>query len=272
METLLTVLTILAVGLGIWLCLMIVPPYTSVLVTNVFGGSVRPCGSGLQKILPWEEVVAGSEVSMEISNYSFTSDFETKDEVPVSLKTAFDLLPDERYLVEYRRFNAATRITGITERIRAILTQEIRKLKDRDEVMDDFQKLTAEVKRRFEETVSDEDGKPLEQYYGIDLKKLMISDGDLPAALKEATARKEVMAKDNETRQMEMTKFKQMAAAVIAESVKRGSPMSFEKAMEFIQLQFGKGNVQKNITLFGLDSGTQEAVKEVLREVLNARR
>src|SRR3989344_4628703 len=282
MNILTGALTVLAIGLAIYIgwklvlsLLMEVPAYASVLVMNIFNSRVRACGSGLRLILPWEKKVENSEAKMEISSHSFTNDFETQDEVVVSLKIVFDVMPDERHLLEFRRFDFATRLSGITERITSILTIEIRKLKDRDAVMDSYKALAEEVKKRFEEAFS-EDGKRLEEYYGVNLKKLVISSTDLPPALKEAATAKEVMEKTNQTRGLEMAKLKLMAAALVKESEKQGSSMPFEKAMEIVQLQFGKGNVQKNIHVMGLDRGTQEllktAVETVMTKVFNGQR
>jgi hypothetical protein len=267
-------LAVFAVGLGIYIgwkltlsVLMLVPAYTSVLVTNIFTDKTRACGSGLRLILPWEKKVENSETKMEISSHIFRNDFETQDEAVIPLEIAFDVIPDQRHLLEFRRFDSATRLNGIKERIEAILSVEIRKLRNRDEVMDSLIKLADTVKQRFEEAES-EDRKLLEEYYGVNLKKLMISDVDLPAALKEAATRKEVMEKDNQTRQMEMAKLKQMAVALVKESEKRGSLMPFEKAMEIVQLQFGKGNVTKNVHIVGVDRGTQELLKTAVETVL----
>ena len=212
-----------------------------------------------------------SEAKMEISSHSFTNDFETQDEVVVSLKIVFDVMPDERHLLEFRRFDFATRLSGITERITSILTIEIRKLKDRDAVMDSYKALAEEVKKRFEEAFS-EDGKRLEEYYGVNLKKLVISSTDLPPALKEAATAKEVMEKTNQTRGLEMTKLKQMARSLVLEAKKHGSELPYAIAMEIVQLQFGKGNVTKNIHNLGLDRGTLDVVKSVMEGWLSGKR
>lgn len=266
-------LAVFAVGLGIYICwklvlslFMEVPAYTSVLVLNRFTDKVRACQSGWRLIWPWEKMVEKSETKMEISSRSFENDFETSDEVVVSLKIAFDVIPDKRHLLEFRRFEGLTRLNGITEKIKAILSAEIRKFQGRDAVMDNLEGLAQRIKERFE-TAESEDRKLLEEYYGVNLKKLIISDVDLPAALKEAATAKEVMEKTNQTRQMEMAKLKQMAAALVKESEKRGSPMPLEKAMEIVQLQFGK-NVQKNVHILGLDRGTQELLKTAVETVM----
>lgn len=278
MNILLNALTAAAAGLGIYICwklvlslLMEVPAYTSVLLINVFTNKVRACGSGLRLIWPWEKTVDDSQVKMTTVSHSFSNEFETQNESVVSLKIAFDLIPDEKHLIEHRRFDSATRLNGVTERIKAILTKEVRKLKNRDEVMDNYKALADEIKKRFEEAVS-EDGKRLEEYYGVNLKNLVISNTDLPPALKEAATAKEVMEKTNQTRGLEMTKLKQMARTLVKESEAKSTPMPFEKAMEIVQLQFGKGNVSKDIKIFGLDRGTLEVAKAIAEGVLGGKR
>lgn len=256
----------LIIGLGIWSCLMMVAPYTSILVTNVFSGSLRYCTSGLQWIWPWERIVTNSKVAMEVSNYTFQKDFRTKDEVVVSLKITFDMEPDEKHLLEYRRFDAKTRLNGIIERIAGALTIEIRKLKDREEVMDNLLRLAAEIRLSFERLSSNNS----ESYYGIRLKNLMVYEVDLPSELKDAATQREVMQKINFTRQLEMEKLNQLAGTLVEESEKRGSIITFEKAVEILQLQFNQKNVRKDIHAFQLDKGVQEALRTVLQKVLNA--
>ena len=59
---------------------------------------------------------------------------------------------------------------------------------------------------------------------------------------------------------------KKMARELVVESEKRGSVMSYEKALEVIQVQLGK--VSKDIKIFGLDRGTQDAVDMIMRGVM----
>jgi len=189
----------------------------------------------------------------------------------MSLKIAFDTIPDPDNLRSYVAFDEKTRIVGITERLKSILGIMIHEMEDRKEVMAKLKEIGPNTKDIFEKTTS-EDGKKLEYYYGIDLKALMIADVELPKELKEATARQEAVKKENDTKQMQIDKIKELARGLVVESKNK---LPFEVALEFIQMEFGKGNVKKEIHKYDLGRGTQEIVLKFLDklpELLNARR
>ena len=262
-------LIIVLVALIGWSVFMNIPAYTGVLVINTLTGSLRSCGPGLQLIWPWEQIVANSETELKKQSHNFENDFETKDKSTLSLKISFDFSPLESHLEEYQRFNSADRLAGITERLKSILAIIIHEYEDRGSVMEKQDVISKEAKNRFEKALS-EDGRPLQEYYGVNLKALVIADVGLPQLLKDAQTQREATVKQNETRELEMKKLKEMARALVNESKKAGAgkEMPFEKAMEIIQLQFGK-NVEKKIHLYGLDRGTQLALVEIIKEVFH---
>ena len=138
--------------------------------------------------------------------------------------------------------------------------------------MDNMKKIGEDAKKIFEETLS-ENGERLEIYYGTNLAALVVADVELPKELRDAKTRQEAVKKENETRKLEMRNLKQMAADLVSEGFKRTNvKMPFEKAMEIIQLQFGKGNIQKDIKVFGLDKNTLEVFEKIAIEMANARR
>lgn len=258
---------VLAIGSGIYSLLMWVPAYTGILLENTLTGSVRSCGPGLNLIWPWEKTVADSETSLQIRNYLFEDDFETEEEIAASLKVSIDLIPDAKRLIEYRRYDAGNRLDGIIGKIKSILNVEVRRFKNLDETMNSLEKLAETVKQRFGEQSPDTRKSP-EEYYGVKLERLMISGVGLPPSLKEAAVKKEVTLKENEIRGLEMKKLEQMAAALVKRSeATTGMKMPFERAMEFVQLQFGKGNVTRSTQIFGIDAGTQEVLKKLLEEI-----
>ena len=262
----LTVVAIIALMIGVFCyCLMTVPAYTGVVIINKLTGSLRSCGAGLRLLFPWE-TIADSGISLKKNSHAFDADFETKDESTISLRISFDEMANEHHLVEFQAFALKDRINGITERIKSILSIEIRKLKNRDAVIDTLKNLAEEAKKNFEEMLS-EKSRPLEEYYGTNLKVLTIADVALPQALKDAQVEKEAIVKRNETRQLEMTKMKQMARALVKES---GDSMPLQTALEVIQVQFEK--IEKKIQIFGVEKGTQQALTDILKEVINARK
>ncbi|MEK9170529.1 MAG: SPFH domain-containing protein [Patescibacteria group bacterium] len=249
----------------IFFCLISVEAYTGVIIVNRISGAMRSTGPGWSRIWPWEKAVEGSEISLKKSNHVFESDFETQDEATISLKVSFDYMPLETNLVEFQRFGFDDRLSGIKERIRSILSIEVRKLKDRDAVMDQLKALGESAKKIFEASIS-ESGKPIEQYYGTNLSALMISDAALPQIVKDATAKKEAQEKENEMRKMDMDNIKKMAKELVAAS---GGSLPFEEALRRIQIQFGK--VKDENKTYGLNKGTQEIIVAALKEVFGGK-
>lgn len=243
-------------------CLVLIPPYKGVVVMNILDGSLRSFGSGLRILLPWENIEENSETSLKKNTHSFEAEFKTKDESPIPLKVSFDVIPYAAYLVRYREFDEGTRIAGIKSRLQAILTILVRKKENRDHVMDNVEELAKELKKKFEESVS-EDDILLEIYYGVNLKAVMISGMGLPEALKEMAVKQEVTEKENERRKSEMATLKRIARDLVRESK---NEMPFQNAMEIVQLQFGK-DVKKNIQIYGLDRGTQKTLEDISKNL-----
>ena len=259
--TILTVLSLAAlIACFAYSHIMLIDAYTGALVANRFTGTMRPVGPGWHIIWIWEKIVNESETTLKESAYIFESDFETQDEATITLRIAFKLVPITDYLTEYQRFNSEDRLSDIKERIRSILSIKVRKLKNRDAVMDSLKPLGKFTKKCFEKMFS-ENGKSIEQHYGTNLSSLMISDAALPQELKDAATRREAQEKENETRQMEMDKIRQMAKDLVKES---DGTMMYEDALRRIQVQLGK--VEDKNETFGLDKGTQELIKAAIKE------
>lgn len=240
-------------------CGRFVPEYTGIVILNRFTGKMRSRGSGLRWLLPWEKIVRIT--SLEKKTHSFEATFEAKDESPITLRTNIDEVAHDLHLVDYLSFNDEDRIKSIIERLKSILTIEIRKKKNRDEVMDNLGLIAKTAKETFENALS-ESGRPLQEYYGVNLKALVIADKDLPKALQDAQVEREAMEKKNETRALEMKTLKKLASEFVKEAERRGEKMSFENALTAVQLQFGD-NVKKEIRLYGIEKGTLMGIKEV---------
>ncbi len=251
-------------------CIFFVDNNTACLLIDWFGHT-RPIGQGMKWVWPWESVVEGSATAVVAVPESFTDDFETKDEATIALKFSFVRKTSVAHLKRYIEIDSAKRRDGIIERVRAIANIIIRKHADRDAVMDDYKQIAADIEHEFEQQES-EDKTSLEAYYGENIEQLGIAGAELPAILKEAQTKLEAQVKENETKKLEMDNLKKLASALVAESEKRDSKMSFEKAMEIVQLQLGKGNVKKDITIFGIDRGTQDILSAIIKEVIDGRK
>lgn len=243
-------------------CLMAVPAYTGAIIVNRLSGSLRSVGPGVEILFPWEKIVSG--ILLKKNSCNFESDFETQDKATISLKISFDTEPLPTKLTNYERFDAESRMNGIKERIRSILSAKIyTSYPDRGTVMKSLKELATEAKKEFEESLTEKGDVRIEEYYGTNLASLMIADVALPQILKDAAAEKEAQEKRNEARKSEMGTIKEMAKDLVSES---GGTMMYEDAIRRIQVQLGK--VKDENKTFGLDKGTQQLIKDAITGVM----
>lgn len=242
-------------------CFAAVPAYTGANIINRVSGSLRSVGPGIGILWPWEKIVSG--IPLKKNSCSFESDFETQDKATLSLKISFDTEPLRTKLMNYERFDTESRMNGIKERIRSILSAIIYSYPDRGAVMSDLKELAAKAKKEFENSMTELGDERIEEYYGTNLVSLMIADVALPQILKDAAAQKEAQEKQNEARRSEMDMIKQMAKELVAES---GGTMMYEDAIRRIQVQLGK--VKDENKTFGLDKGTQQLIKDAIKGVM----
>ena len=211
-------------------CVIIISAYTGVVMINPLirdkTKNLRSCGPGLRIKWPWEEIVEDGQISLKKSPIFFEGDFETKDKSTIPLKIAFDVIPHEDYLTEYMKFNFTTICAAIQERLRSILSVLIHDRPDRETIMGSIKELAAAAEQTFH-ALQSEDGHHLEEYYGTNLKALMIADVALPKELKDAQTRREVVLKENEIRKLEMENLKKMAGTLVQESEKKGHKKPF---------------------------------------------
>ncbi len=175
------------------------------------------------------------------------------------------------YLDKYIKITDSERKSGIVETVRSILSILIYEYEDRSAVMKDLENIGKKLEERFEKARSEEaEGESslnLERYYGENVQQFRIADTELSPELTAATARKEAQMKESETRRIEMDNINEMAKKLVIESEERGSKMSFETAVQVIQIQLGK--IKKDIKVFGLDRGTQDVVDKIVKGVMS---
>lgn len=258
---------------------------TALILVNCFG-KTRKLKAGLNYKMPWflEKPVDNPKngiVHLVAIPETFDGVFETKDKETIKLSIAFIRTPEFDHLEQYIKIDDDKRLEGILERIRAITNVVIHTYSDRSMVMASLTKITEEINRQFDNKKSDEAvaaSMKLEEYFGEKVQQIMVTDAELPPEVVAAKAKQEAQVIDNKTkfeaqvaenkiRKSEIENIKKMAAALVIESEKQGSKMSLEKATEIIQVQLGK--IDKDIKIFGLDRGTQDAVDKIIRGVMS---
>lgn len=258
---------------------------TALILVNCFGRT-RKLKAGLNYKVPWlfEKPVDNPKngiVHLVAIPETFDGVFETEGKETIKLSIAFIRTPEFEHLEQYIKIDDDKRLEGILERIRAITNVVIHAYPERSKVMANLTKITEEINKQFDSKKSDETdtdaGMKLEEYFGEKVQQIMVTDAELPPEVVAAKAKQEAQVIDNKTkleaqvaenkiRKSEIDNLKKMAAALVIESEKQGSKMSLEKATEIIQVQTGK--IEKDIKIFGLDRGTQDAVDKIVRGVM----
>lgn len=265
--------------------LVFVNANTALVLINCFG-NIRKLHPGLNFKRPWlfEKPVdnpLNGIVYMVAIPETFDGVFETKDKSTVKLSIAFIRTPVFECLEQYIKIKDDRRLGGITERIRAITTIVIHDYDDRSKVMGEIAKISEEINDQFDNERSEKTDTvvslELEKYFGEHVQQIIVADAELPPEIIAAQTKNEAQVMENKTkilaqsaeneaRKLEMENIKKMAKALVVESEKQGSKISFEKATEVIQVQLGK--VKKDIKIFGLDRGTQDAVDKIIKGVM----
>lgn len=247
-----------------------VPAYTGVILT-FFGKPWKSLGPGLFFRIPGAMSVERT-VFLEKKMISIEADFEDQDEEVIPLKISVEYQPAAQHLIAFCNFDKNQIEKAIKERIKQILSVEIRTHQNRDSVMDNINDISKNAKSVFENTLAEDGVNKLEEYYGINLTAVVIADPELPEELKKAAIEREAMEKTNLTRDLEMKKIKQIASKLVKEAKKQGQSLKFETALEIVMINLGR--IKKENRQFGLSKDTLDTIANLLpnllKEFLNA--
>lgn len=247
-------------------CWINVPVYTGYQIFNNLTKGLRSAGPGLRLMIPFLESLVEPAISLKTNSHTFDVIFETQDEAGVKLTITIEEAADPDLLVEYSSFEEGDRIADIMEKIKAILSGEIRPMKNRDDVMDCLKELSDITKMGFKN--SSENSMSLEMHFGTKLLSLELFPAALPEALVAAKAEQEAQVKKNETQRLQAANFDLMATRIVEEAKKHGQVVLFEKARRAIELEHGKGNLKEEINTHEIGPGLQEALGKVGAEVI----
>lgn len=229
----------------------IVPPFTGAIVVRM-GKPIRSIGPGTNFIFrPIEWIGECISLKEKVIDDKMTA--ETEDEEVVSIDYSIEYAPYLPALITFLGFTKDQVESAIKQRVKSLLSIAVRKRKDRDAVYDQISYVAQEVQTEFLQTFSNQ--------YGVYLR-FMIDDPELPKELAEAEVKREIQEKENERREIEMVKMRELAKAMVEDSKLSGKPMTFEKALEKVQIQFKI--VPEERKIFGLDSDTNAAIGGVL--------
>lgn len=247
----------------VFFCLKINAGYTASLAMNVLDGTQRPLGPGLQVISPLEKITK-SGISLKDQVHTWEEDFETDDESTIRVRVTIIEAAIFELLSAHQSFDGDSRINGIKEKVNKFLNNLIRKMEDRNAVMDSLEELGIRAKTRFEKAQT-EDGVSLQQYFGTNLRSVALSGTELPEELRKAQTEKEAVEKRNETRQLGIKKLKELARMLVKEARDEEMDLTFKEALDAVQIEEGK--TKKEIKIFGIEAGSQLVFEKALKAV-----
>ncbi len=178
-------------------CWMKVEPYQGVVIA-ILGVPWRSCGSGPKFLfrpfgIPIESVVREAKIERFVFSFDMNADTYNagdRDVVPVTVAVNGETKADA--LISYFKFEGdpKKREEGLTDRIKGIVTIEVFKYKSRDEVYGNVKRLGKDITKAFRER--DKDEMDLQEYFGVTIDEIAISNIELTDELKQAQDDKEV--------------------------------------------------------------------------------
>lgn len=218
-------------------------PYMAV-QTAWFGWLFRSRGEGFLLLLPGESITY--EVPTKNRSFEVVDEFETASGKKFQLTIRAEYHPWFLHLQNFLSFgegdvDASFKEieTNMGERLLAIAVAKIRRAPNPEEVMNYLPQLAGAIKKKFENTPS-EDGLPLQQYYGCNLKSVYCVKPTLSKEKQEAINKLDAQETENKVREIANRKTSEMAKEIVEESkaLHPNDPskwMGMKEAMEFIQ-------------------------------------
>ncbi len=232
--------SIALVGCYLVACIVNVQPKTAVVIVNPFGG-MREARQGWQLVLrpfEWLGKINGAEVfSLQKRVLDVKLDVESEDEEVLTL----DLSINFRIvaLIKFLEFPDAELKESISEHAKALASERARLCKDRDEIMDKKADIEDFIHFGFQRRMFS-GNLLLEEYHGIKVDTVVISDPELPEDLKKAEVEREIAEKRAEAKVHEAKGLSKAAKALQGRTPKGQQPtLSREKAIELELIRSG---------------------------------
>ncbi len=261
------------------LCFGIVQPFNGGIVTFL-GRPVRSVGAGAVLLfrpfgIPFEaisDLVDLKNTALNDVKLRAETGGEAESGVDkgyVDLEVAFQYAPDPSNLIAYVSFQQDKLVQTLKDQLEALLSAAVERRPNVDAVYEELDDISRETLLAYEKVAS---------RYGIIPKVVLMDDPQLPEEtirakvardnLKaDALAKIEVQKSENARRQAEMTKVRQMAAGLVKEAAERGHQITFEQALERVQIQLGV--VKKTINAVDIGPAADSALKQIVPMVVN---
>lgn len=255
----------LAVLFTVWTaaCIRQIPEYTGAIVVR-FGKPVRSRGPGLSFVF-WPIEWIGEAVSLKEQNLDGKMTAEAKNEDAVPLDYSIEYRPIAHNLVQFLSFEQSKLADAIKQRVKSLLSIEVGKRKDWDDVLEHIKDIAEAVQRGFNSSYGNQ--------YAVHLR-FMVDDPELSPELAKAADLKKAQEKENERRGIEQKKMMALARSMIKEEERHGRKISLQEAMDHLKVQFKivtkqqNESTNKNTNEAGLNGATLGAIKDIATTVI----
>ncbi len=245
----------------LWACIVNVQPTTAVLIVNAFNGK-REARSGWRLVFrPFEwlgEINGATVFSLQKQALTFKLDVEAMNKEAVSLEGV--IVYQNADLVRRLDFTDEDFKTSILGKVKGLASERSHLCKNNEEIRASIQLIQDRIDDGFRERMKDEDV-TIEEYHGISVASVVISDPEYPQALKDAAVEGDIAKKRAEARRQEIMGVKRAAQLMVAQSKRNGHEMTLERAIEIVQQQEGK--ISKSVDVFGFTPETNKMIEKV---------
>ncbi len=221
--------------------LVVVQPKTAVIRCNL-SGRKKTLWEGLHFLFrPFErlgEINGATVFNVQKRVFDIKLDVESKDEEVLKLDLSVNFQITD--LLQFLEFSDAELKESISEHAKALASERARLCKDRDEIMDQKADIEDFIHFAFQRRMFS-GNLLLEEYHGIKVDTVVISDHKLPPELEKAEVEREIAEKRAEAQVFEAKGLSKAAKALQGRTKKGEQPaMSKEKAVELELIRTGK--------------------------------
>jgi len=177
-----------------------VPEVTGLVTIDLFTGKLRPYGTGLHFIFPWEQVKAGNYINLRLVTQERTENYPASDGPALNAKWSFQYKPTVQGLPRHITVDETTINKGIADVGGSFLGATIAS-QSAETSRNETEKIEKGLQKKFEDaTICDKTGAvcTIEDLYGIDLVRMSLADIDYEEKFQQARTSKAVAKKIKE--------------------------------------------------------------------------
>lgn len=191
-----------------------------------FGPVFRPFG------IPLEYVTREEKIERFSQKFSINAETAERDGVPLNGNGSFTKKADA--LQNFFRMDPKERTSGLEQWMKYFVTLEVQKLKNRDEVHSGVKVIGERVTRAMKDCLIG--GVKLEDYFGVTVDAVVISDPEQSPILKAAEEKKEAAQEEAKAKTIELENFNERVNSLQGATPKGQKKLSRQKAVDTVLL------------------------------------